>query len=268
MWGLLMVPLAIGFAIFSAKNAAMRGTGTKPFPEWMDKLFRLTFLLMYTSPVYLYFSWLIPSWLLGLLLLAYIPSYLDGSERFHGRPSEFCKNMTIWVWFKNRCNMSLIKTADLDPERQYILGMHPHGIMPFGSIINLSTNCNNASEVLKGIQIRALAASFCFYVPGYRDLLLSGGVMDAARYVARRVLAEGKSIMLVPGGATEALYANIGMNVIYIKNRKGFVKLALETGSSLVPVYSFNETDTYGIMESKSSWLKDFKVGFQAVLGE
>jgi 2-acylglycerol O-acyltransferase 2 len=164
-------------------------------------------------------------------------------------------------------DMSLVRTVELDPKKQYILGVHPHGILPFGSIINLSTNCNKAGDLLKGLELRGLAASFCFYVPVYRDLLLSGGVMDAARYVARRVLAEGKSIMLVPGGATEALYANIGWNTIYLKKRKGFIKLALETGSTLVPIYSFNENDTYAILQSDNPMLKQFKVGFQSVFG-
>jgi hypothetical protein len=103
MWGLLMIPLAIGFAMFSAKNAAMRGTKGKPSPEWVDKLFRTTFLCMFISPVFMYLSWLVPWWILALLVLGYLPSYLDGSERFHGRPSDWCKDWQIWVWFKNRC---------------------------------------------------------------------------------------------------------------------------------------------------------------------
>jgi 1-acyl-sn-glycerol-3-phosphate acyltransferase len=37
-----------------------------------------------------------------------------------------------------------------------------------------------------------------------------------------------------------------GDNVIYIKKRKGFVHLALQSGAHLVPVYSFGENDSYG----------------------
>lgn len=43
------------------------------------------------------------------------------------------------------------------------------------------------------------------------DLLLYCGGLDAARYNAVNVLEQGKSLILCPGGATEALYAFPGM---------------------------------------------------------
>lgn len=43
------------------------------------------------------------------------------------------------------------------------------------------------------------------------------------------------------GGAQEALYSKPGQYKIVIKKRKGFVKLAIETGASLVPVFNFGE---------------------------
>lgn len=108
-------------------------------------------------------------------------------------------------------------------------------------------------------------ATFCFYIPGYRDLLLFGGVVDAARYSAKHVLASGKSLALVPGGATEALHCKPDIDVVYLKKRRGFIKLALETGASLVPVFSFNENNTYGLTDNKM--LDGFKRKFQSIFG-
>lgn len=51
-----------------------------------------------------------------------------------------------------------------------------------------------------GINFRVLAATFCFYIPIYRDILLWGGVVDAARYSAQNILKSGYSLALVPGG--------------------------------------------------------------------
>lgn len=45
------------------------------------------------------------------------------------------------------------------------------------------------------------------------------------------------------GGAQEALNARPGNYKFVVKNRRGFVRIALETGASLVPVISFGETE-------------------------
>lgn len=41
------------------------------------------------------------------------------------------------------------------------------------------------AEAFPFVNFRTLAATFCFYIPLYRDMLLYGGVVDAARYSAR-----------------------------------------------------------------------------------
>jgi hypothetical protein len=123
----------------------------------------------------------------------------------------------------------------------------------------------NFCKIFVGVDFRVLAATFCFYIPFYRDLLLYGGVVDAARYSAKAVLEEGKSLALVPGGATEALYCKPDQDVVYLQKRRGFVKLALESGASLVPVFSFNENNTYRLAESPM--LDGFKTKFQAIFG-
>lgn len=58
--------------------------------------------------------------------------------------------------------------------------------------------------------------------------------MCPGRYSARKLLDDGYSILLVPGGATEALYAKPKCNAVYLKKRLGFVKLAMQTGRVLL----------------------------------
>lgn len=47
------------------------------------------------------------------------------------------------------------------------------------------------------------------------------------------------------GGAQEALHARPGVYKLVLKKRKGFIKVAIETGASIVPIFSFNEVEVF-----------------------
>ncbi|EDL00438.1 monoacylglycerol O-acyltransferase 1, isoform CRA_b, partial [Mus musculus] len=67
----------------------------------------------------------------------------------------------------------------------------------------------------------------------------------------------GNVSIIVLGGAKEALEAHPGTFTLCIRQRKGFVKMALTHGASLVPVFSFGENDLYKqINNPKGSWLR------------
>ena len=51
--------------------------------------------------------------------------------------------------------------------------------------------------------------------------------------------------MILVGGEAEQLISEVGDHTIYIKERKGFVKLAITHGVKIIPSYCFGETDLY-----------------------
>lgn len=53
------------------------------------------------------------------------------------------------------------------------------------------------------------------------------------------------AVILVVGGAQEAIHARPNNFTLVLKERKGFIKIVLRTGASLVPVFSFGELDIY-----------------------
>jgi 1-acyl-sn-glycerol-3-phosphate acyltransferase len=59
------------------------------------------------------------------------------------------------------------------------------------------------------------------------------------------LLRNGISVVVVVGGAHEALNARPATNDLTLARRLGFVRLALQHGASLVPVYSFGENAVY-----------------------
>jgi 2-acylglycerol O-acyltransferase 2 len=52
-------------------------------------------------------------------------------------------------------------------------------------------------------------------------------------------------VVLLVGGVREMFNVQPGVYKLFLKKRKGFVRLALETGASLVPVFSFNEVEMF-----------------------
>jgi hypothetical protein len=64
------------------------------------------------------------------------------------------------------------------------------------------------------------------------------------------------------------LDAHPGNYTLCIKRRRGFVKLALQNGASLVPVYSFGETETFKQIDNhKGSMLRTFQSEFKKRVG-
>lgn len=64
------------------------------------------------------------------------------------------------------------------------------------------------------------------------------GCVDAGAKTAHYNLKKNHSIFIYIGGEKEQLMTAHGEQKIYVKNRKGFVKLALQYGAHLVPVVS------------------------------
>lgn len=59
------------------------------------------------------------------------------------------------------------------------------------------------------------------------------------------MLTSGKSIVILVGGIAEQMLAERGDHTIYVKKRKGHIRLALEYGIPIVPGYAFGENDLY-----------------------
>jgi len=67
----------------------------------------------------------------------------------------------------------------------------------------------------------------------YRDVLMSLGVIDVTRESLEYALTQkgaGHSVVIVVGGAAEILDTRFDSYVLTLKRRKGFIKLALQTG--------------------------------------
>lgn len=165
------------------------------------------------------------------------------------RPSKLFFNFPIWKRIAKAKNSSVIRTCELT-ESKYIFAAHPHGVLPFGICLNIGTNACDIDKLFPTIQFRGVAVSCCYIIPFYRDMCLALGGTDCRASTIRSVLHHGCSPLVVPGGAEESLLSRNHQNHILVKH-KGFVRLAIQEGVSIVPMYSFGENNLWIIPKEK-----------------
>jgi 2-acylglycerol O-acyltransferase 2 len=78
--------------------------------------------------------------------------------------------------------------------------------------------------------------------------------------VIRTLSTPNKSLVLVPGGAHEALYAHPNSFMLHLKERKGFVQCAITTGASLVPILGFGENELFETVDNTDTTSILFKL--------
>lgn len=160
-----------------------------------------------------------------------------------------------WLSWWNHCAdyfpTQLIKTADLDPDERYIFVVAPHGIVTAFCWPCFDCDATDFSTKYPGIDIHPMTLEVNFKLPFMREFLLLHGVVDASKTACLMTLGKGsgQAILLAVGGAQEALLSRPGTYDLVLSKRKGFVRIALQTGAKLVPVIGFGENDLYDVKE-------------------
>lgn len=149
-------------------------------------------------------------------------------------------------------------------EAPYLIGMHPHGVLPFGGIINgltwlgggvTGTTASGAKDVPKPkspgsglhqeffphVSLRAAVASGVFVVPLFYEMYTRLGCFECTKPFMRELLRRGRTVAVYPGGAAESRYACPGHYVCYVRRRKGFIRLALEERLDILPLWTFGD---------------------------
>ncbi|XP_055479619.1 2-acylglycerol O-acyltransferase 2 isoform X2 [Psammomys obesus] len=110
-----------------------------------------------------------------------------------------------------------------------------------------------------------------FRAPFFRDYIMSGGLVTSEKVSADHILNRkggGNLLAIIVGGAQEALDARPGAYRLLLRNRKGFVRLALIHGAALVPVFSFGENNLFNQVENTSgTWLRRVQNRLQKIMG-
>ena len=92
-----------------------------------------------------------------------------------GRRWEWLRHAKIWHYLRDYFPAELIKTHDLDPDKNYIMGYHPHGIIGCGAIVNFGTEATGFSQKFAGITPYLLTLKSNFKLPISRGFTMYCG---------------------------------------------------------------------------------------------
>lgn len=85
-------------------------------------------------------------------------------------------------------------------------------------------------------------------IPGFGDMIRKLGGVPAGHDIAERSLESGASVVVYPGGDHEVYRPFWQRNRIDFDGRSGFVKLAIRTGTPIVPVVGHGGHDTLTVV--------------------
>ncbi|TPX57015.1 hypothetical protein PhCBS80983_g04128 [Powellomyces hirtus] len=238
------------------KRADASGISKRTLANLPDRILQFMAVMTYSSLMYINLAihlvllnyWRIV-WPFVLCYWTYVflldmsTPYTGGTDR-----ARFFRDWSFWRHFRDYFSAELVKTADLDPEGNFLFGHHPHGIYCYGLLPNFITDWGGFSKLFPGITLRVTTLDVNWSIPIWREMQMALSAVSVSAKSLKHILTQkgpGWSAMVVIGGAEEALLAYPGTNDIILNRRKGFVKLAIQTGASLVPVFTFGENDLF-----------------------
>lgn len=141
-----------------------------------------------------------------------------------------------------------IPQSDANGQRRLLYAVHPHGAFCMGWSVLF------CSEIMHRGNVRFVFSPILYASPLFRLWCRLVGRPGSAAKASMIGYMKGKGedgetspchLALPPGGFEEATISYYEKDRVFIKKRTGFVKLALQNGYNVVPVYTFGENKTY-----------------------
>ncbi|XP_041970330.1 2-acylglycerol O-acyltransferase 2-A-like isoform X1 [Aricia agestis] len=210
-------------------------------------------------------------WWLGILYAVWMINDIEVCHR-GGRKIEWVRNWKLWSYYADYFPIQLRKTSELDPDKNYLLAVFPHGVVSSGIMGAFASNSRHVNKIFPGMSFNFITLAGHFSVPFFRDFILSLGGCSSSQesllYLLDKKKRKGNGVILMVGGAAEALNSHPGEYTVVLKRRKGFIRVAMKSGAPLVPVFSFGEPDVYRPLDNpQDSWTRKIQEKVREITG-
>ena len=147
---------------------------------------------------------------------------------------------------KNNIRESFPVHGHTDFKGQAIYLFHPHGLFSLALAFHVGTTITDWPNR----NSRATALSLMTDMPLIKDFT-NKRTISSNYYKMKSVLQDGISLGVALGGVTEAKYIEPNKLTVVASTRKGVFKMAIETGTPIIPVLSYGENVIYRKMDSR-----------------
>ncbi|KAK6050515.1 diacylglycerol acyltransferase [Cooperia oncophora] len=211
---------------------------------------------------------------LWYIVLLYVLWYLYDRKSYEngGYENTWIRGCKYNQWVMDYFRSDVHVTTYLPADRNYIIGAHPHGVICFGLYAAFAREFEGSkTRNFPHLRIRASILNSNFNIMLRREWFLAGGFIGCDEKSIRNALSVrevGQAVVIIVGGVEESILARPGEHKIKLLHRKGFIKVAFHCGASLVPMYTFGETETYRQLDNpEGSLVRKLQMLLKRVFG-
>mmetsp|Transcript_60358 Transcript_60358/g.118748 ORF Transcript_60358/g.118748 Transcript_60358/m.118748 type:complete len:338 (+) Transcript_60358:1-1014(+) len=178
----------------------------------------------------------------------------------------------LGCWYLNysdNCE-EVVKEGTFGQGAQYLIVWHPHGAFTLSAFVFFShywaIGYPGDSSVLRYVCI----APLLLRIPFLSEYLLMCNARSQDSKTFSSLLRTGATVAVQPGGLIEQVSTDHEREQVFFPARLGFVRLAIQNGVPLLPLYGFGENQLFGTSpwtRRANMWLyKHLKFGTLFVL--
>ena len=119
---------------------------------------------------------------------------------------------------------------------------HPHGSFSTSFFFHQMARLTNWP---KEAYARCTVTHHFYWIPFGEELLEAFHAVPNRYRDMKAVLERGENLAVIPGGVKEMNYVKDHTITVHLSSRKGIFRIALETGTPLVPVITYGENELY-----------------------
>jgi len=229
----------------------------------LSGIFFLSWSYFFTIPYAIYYIYYHQNVLVLVLLTCCFSSVWWARKRW-----DFIGNGFIFQTWRTFFKFRVYKEVVLDDTKSYLFASYPHGLFPMTLPLMAGVCKSHVFPELKHVPLAAIASKL-FYTPIMAPLCYWLGCIPASIDAIKQTFTNKvNNVVIMPDGIIGTYYSSPEKETIYIKHRKGFIRLALQTGAAIVPIYNFGHTQLFTVYPSgQHSWLVRLsrKIGFAIV---